>query len=151
MKNIFILSLAVAACLSVTVPASAETSVIQKTASCSKSNFIGEAKVDVTLVDGTAKKAAITKYKITKISDQKGGNKANINLKAESGRYIYFPPGYGRFEGVSSKSSDNNRQDGEWNNLTGVNLSSTGMLRSMSVEFIFDKSGADPSCEAPFW
>lgn len=151
MKKLFFLSVSVVVLTSITVRAYADTRVMQRIVSCSAGNFTGSAKVDITLVDWVAKQAKVTGYKITKINNQQGGNRANLHLLAEKGAYMGFPAGFGNLVGVGAYSNDNLRQDGAWHSPTSeVKVSSSGLLRNMTVKFIFDKDGADPSCQAAF-
>ena len=148
MKKLLFLSISAVMLTGVAVQASADTRVMQKIVSCSTGNFIGSAKVNITLVDLVAKQAKVTEYKITKINNQQGGNRANLHLLAEKGMYLNFPSGLGNFIGVGGYSKNNLLQDGAWHTPTNeIIVSSSGLLRTMAVKFIFDKNGPDPSCQ----
>lgn len=107
---------------------------------CKTGNFIG-------VVEGTAgrhfqtgKWVQTNRYKITRINGQSGGNKANVNLSAgkapnfDRGNMVYSP--------------DRMIQDGKWHDLKLMrqNLAAGNSKVEASYEFIFDKSGYDPSC-----
>lgn len=95
------------------------------TVSCSRDNFIGEAKMEF-----NDNYLAITEYRITRINGQKGGDKANVNLIVDQNYY----------------SPDAMIQDGQWHKYWGSVLKSP--TRGDAVQFIFDQSGWDVDCHA---
>lgn len=110
------------------------------TLTCRVGNFIG-------VVEGAAgnnyyigKWVDTKRYKITRINGQKGGNKANVNLNAGKA------PSFSRDNVVYSP----NRmiQDGNWHDLrlSRMYFADRNTRSATSYEFIFDKSGRDPSC-----
>jgi hypothetical protein len=110
-------------------PAQAASST--RVVSCSAGNFTGYAEVATTASNGTIS-ATLKQYRIQKHAGQSGGNKANVNLTV------------GQF---TVKSADRMMQDGAWHWL-GLNASAHDYVGG--VQFIFDKSGADPRCNASF-
>lgn len=119
----------------------AYTSVV----SCTNGNFKGEAEVRV---DRNATTGAfgvdVLKYRITRSNGQGGGSKANVNLSG----YYYVDS---KKHTSDSKSSDSMKQDGAWHALS---LRVVGTPRpdrnatGSNVQFVFDKSGSDPKCDA---
>lgn len=116
------------------------------TVSCTAGNFRGTANVLYNLHrhgnnDFQIGWVTVQNYKIDKLNNQKGGNKANVNLKRAHLKTV--------------KSSDSMKQDGNTyllglrsNEHTRVFKKYDNFYSSMTVEFIFDKSGSDPRCEA---
>ena len=79
----------------------------------------------------------VEKYKITRSNGQSGGNKANLNI------YMGHPSDLN----FAALSPDNLKQDSQWHNLNlRVNFPAGATV--VKFQFIFDKSGSDPSCEA---
>lgn len=118
-----------------TATSAAAPTFIDKTVSCSAGNFTGTAELRVTSPssDGSVTDARVLRYKIQKHNGQQGGNKANINL------FI---------GGNSAKSPDRMIQDGNWH---GSELGTAGYGDWGRIQFIFDKSGSDPRCDAVYW
>lgn len=139
-----ILPVAVLICLPVTSTLAREIPVgagknYDFTLTCRVGNFIG-------VVEGTAgviynvKWVDTKRYKITRINGQKGGNKANVNLNAGKA------PSFRR--GNMANSPDRMIQDGNWHDLSTYRVLSAERSTKVetSYEFVFDKSGRDPSC-----
>jgi len=106
-------------------------------ASCSAGNFTGE-YMGYYYDYGSLKSVYLTHYKITKRNNQSGGNKANVNST------------FANFAGSGSKvfkSPDSMKQDGNWHKLD-VHYNAPWAATQVRVEFIFDKSGSDPRCDA---
>lgn len=106
-------------------------------ASCSSGNFTGEYKGHY-FDYGSSKSVYVKQYKITKRNGQSGGNKANVNTTIAN----YMGSGSKTF-----KSPDSMKQDGNWHDLN-VSYHAPWASTQVLVEFIFDKSGSDPRCDA---
>ncbi|WP_339473532.1 hypothetical protein [Pseudomonas sp. RL_5y_Pfl2_69] len=128
----------------VSVSANANSNLITKefALGCSNGNFVGRASGIYTIDPKTrAVSAHIQKYKITRLGLQNGGNKANLNMGMSNSSSTVAMGVY---------SLDNLRQDDWWREvalsrwLTRV----PGYPVSVGIEFVFDKSGADPKCKA---
>lgn len=101
------------------------------TLSCSEGNFTGEIKMYVEYSNnGPFRSYGVVEYRITKRNGQQGGNKANINIT---------------LDGHTRKSRDAMKQDGAWHGLLMVGGTRNHNV-PLDVQFIFDKSGRDPSC-----
>lgn len=111
------------------------------TVSCENGNFKGEAQVTYSRGD-ISLFAGIYQYRITRSNGQSGGNKANINIEAV-GRYGNMDTS------EKARSPDSMRQDGNWHSLdiSAVATSQPGTMAYFEVEFVFDRSGSDPSCK----
>jgi hypothetical protein len=98
--------------------------------------FQGTAYGTVTRSSTGHKTVQVTGYNIYKnYIKQNAGNKANLNLSIDYGS--------------QHKSADNLKQHTNWGTIDPINLSRTAMNgRTASFQFIFDKSGSDPSCTA---
>ncbi|MGB3125893.1 MAG: hypothetical protein WBB95_18945 [Pseudomonas sp.] len=100
--------------------------------SCTSGNFSGDLRGYVSYNNhDSSKYVLVEEYRIARTGDQDGGNKANVNLK----------------EPFAKKSSDSMKQDGQWHRLNWAGWVSAYNV-PLEVEFIFDKSGADPRCTA---
>ena len=79
-------------------------------------------------------------YKITKLNGQSGGNKANLNMGHSKVPMLGWEN--------QIKSNDDLKQDGQWHQLSKILAKYFNGRDNIEVgfEFIFDKSGADPSC-----
>ncbi|WP_222864759.1 hypothetical protein, partial [Serratia marcescens] len=118
-----------------------------QTLSCSNGNFTGYAQVTKIISSSgffrpVLTSMAVTKYKIVRSNEQKGGDKANVNL------LVSYWNGKKHVD-VKSKSSDSMKQDSEWHNidLAASTLPSYEGQVTADVQFIFDKSGPDPKCK----
>ncbi len=108
--------------------------------SCTSGDFRGEVKGDY-YMESAGSGGIITKsYRITKLKNQGGGNKANLNLSYSVAPLLGWDN--------QIKSSDNLIQDGQWRSLSKTQAKSwyPGKKMEIGYEFIFDKSGRDPSC-----
>ena len=104
--------------------------------SCDNGNFEGE----VILTYGSIGYLTANTYKIKKSNGQQGGNKANINIKildVASGHQI-----------AEFKSPDSMLQNNTWQSLPMKGSVPRDRPLVLLAEFIFDKSGSDPKCEA---
>lgn len=118
----------------------AENSVGQKVPfiqSCSVGNFQG-------FVDGeygitaTGRYIQTARYKIVRKNGQQGGNKANLNL------HLNLKGSTRPYDKL--KSPDSLIQDGQWHTLVLGRNTRVREALEFKYEFIFDKSGIDPSC-----
>lgn len=133
---------------------------VKLTQSCTTGNFTGEADVTTTFTpngDGNNWTTTVDRYRITRLNGQSGGNKANVNLD-----FYLERGGVGWELGKTVPSADAMIQDGAWHNLgtsgtiQNVPLELQALYNPgyavlsgfVSVRFIFDKSGSDPSCVA---
>lgn len=126
---------------SVTNTTSTET-VVHKQITCRSGNFIGTADVTLSLTLSTFT-AEVTRYKIEKLNEQAGGNKANLRL--DTGYQVDEK----NWMGVELQRSDDSMiQNGVWQSLDlRSEFSNRGsVIYGASVKFTFDKSGIDPSC-----
>ncbi|MHA6576079.1 hypothetical protein [Pseudomonas yamanorum] len=98
--------------------------------------FRGTAYGVVTRSSTGHKTVKVTGYNIYKhYIKQNAGNKANLNLSIDSGS--------------QHKSADNLKQHTNWGTIDSIDLSRTAVNgRTANFQFIFDKSGNDPSCTA---
>lgn len=128
------------ACLSiVAIPllaSTAQASTRNIHLSCENGNFEGE----VILTYASIGYLTANTYKIKKSNGQQGGNKANINIKI-----LDLTSGYKHAE---FKSPDRMLQNNTWQSLDmqGPVLRDRPLV--VVAEFIFDKTGGDPKCEA---
>lgn len=114
---------------------------------CSAGNFKGEANISWAS-DGSRTRVEIQSYRITRLNGQAGGDKANINISAESYWENWLMWDY-RWD--THYSPDRMIQDGRWHTYgAGLVANSHPMLGPLrtptNIEFIFDKSGSDPRC-----
>jgi len=91
---------------------------------CEAGNFRGTVVGEITGYR-PSRHIGVLGYRIEKLNGQQGGNKANVNLHANSDK----------------KSGDDLIQDGGWHDIRLVEFAGPA-----DVEIIFDKSGSDPRC-----
>ena len=110
---------------------------VTKTLSVTEGNFRGEVTFSYSLSDGRLS-CYTSQYRITRLNNQEGGNKANLNILVLS-----FPPTFVHIV----HSPDAMWQDGEWHSYSRGALGGgeEGMQFVFDGTFIFDKSGPDPS------
>lgn len=117
----------------------------RKIYTCSKGNFKGEVEVSYGLSSrpefyGTYFFMRTHRYRITKSNDQGGGNKANINIGARDNQHS------GSWS--TAYSPDKMIQNGKWHDLDLTSWRThTGKFYFSEIQFVFDKSGADPKCK----
>ena len=112
---------------------------------CKKGNFTGETELGYAreiLSNGqTAFVMRTYGYRITKSNDQQGGNKANIKIRSRVNQHG------GHW--ARGESPDSLVQNGNW--YTDRGAESHDMRQAAhyfgQIEFVFDKSGADPKCK----
>lgn len=109
-------------------------------ASCSVGKFKGEVEYKKT-VHQNYTALSITKYKISRLKGQSGGNKANVNL------FGYWRTN-GRLNSDVSRSPDKMKQDSKWHNQKLTVATMNHSHQQYEIQFIFDKSGPDPRCSA---
>ncbi|WP_426624001.1 hypothetical protein ACPPVW_15675 [Leifsonia sp. McL0607] len=135
---------------------------VKLTQSCTNGNFKGEAELTTTLTpsgEGGEWTTTVDRYRITRLNNQAGGNKANVDL-------VFWVEGGDMLTILNAKkfvsSADAMIQDGAWHNLgTSGTIGNVPLqLKAIftpgyealsgfaAVKFTFDKSGADPSCTA---
>lgn len=109
-------------------------------ATCGVGKFKGEAEYRK-VVHPTYTSFTVTKYKITRLNGQKGGNKANVNV------FGYWRTN-GKINSDAKRSADRMKQDGNWHSQTLNVATMNHSNQSYEIQFIFDKSGPDPRCSA---
>ena len=103
-------------------------------------NFLGEVRGDYYMGSAGPVSIYAKNYKITRLNGQNGGNKANFNM----GHSVVPMLGWEN----QTKSNDDLKQDGQWHQLSKIQyrLFNGRDMMEVGFEFIFDKSGPDPTC-----
>lgn len=107
-------------------------------ATCSIGKFKGEVEYKK-IVHKAYTAFSITKYKISRLKGQSGGNKANINL------FGYWRTN-GKINSDVSRSPDRMKQNSKWHEQKLTVATMNHSHQSYEIQFIFDKFGPDPRC-----
>ena len=106
----------------------------------SSGKFLGEVRGHYYMGAGGPESIYAMDYKITKLNGQSGGNKANLKMGHSKVPMLGWEN--------QIKSNDDLKQDGQWHQLSKILAKYFNGRDNIEVgfEFVFDKSGADPSC-----
>jgi hypothetical protein len=108
---------------------------ITKTLTVNKDNFRGEVTLSYFWDNGGQRfNFQTSQYRITRLNGQGGGNKANLNLWVYGQNTWY------------NASPDALWQDNDWHSYNrGGSITPSSGKAGITAQFIFDKSGNDPS------